>query len=174
MKKNRLLLIVAPALMLISSLAGANESTSATETVQPTNAIPANIFDPMQWFSAFGQPANTQQGIFNAAHPAAWMQFVDPQTHMQMHRQFANPAFYAQFMQPAFYYQFMNPENWFAWMNPAAYQKLMDPAVMNHWMNPASYMHVMDPSMYSQMMNPAAYTALIEPITAPVQNGSSN
>lgn len=174
MTKNKLLVFVASALTVFFTFASANETVTNDEQAQPAYTGQFNVFDPAAWFGAFNQPAATVENGFNAAHPAAWMQFIDPETHMQTHRQFANPAFYSQFMQPGFYVQFMNPQNWMAWMNPASYQKMWDPAVMNHWMNPASYMHVMDPSMYTEMMNPAAYAALAQPILPTVKGESAN
>ena len=174
MAKNKLLIFIAPLFVFFSTMVNATETITDKTGAQSANAVPFNMFDANAWFGTFAQPSAGTENIFNAAHPAAWIQFIDPEKHQQIHMNFTNPAYYTQFMQPEFYMQFMNPQNWMAWMNPASYQKMFDPAVMTHWMNPASYMHVMDPSMYSQMMNPAAYTALLQPITAPLQGESTN
>ncbi|NNE63622.1 MAG: hypothetical protein HKN34_06025 [Gammaproteobacteria bacterium] len=174
MAKHKFLIVIAPLFALLSTVVNATGTTTGEQMAQPGNAVQFNMFDPTAWFGAYAQPSAETDNFFQAAHPATWMQFVDPKKHQQMHMNFSNPAYYSQFMQPGFYMQFMNPQNWMAWMNPASYAKMFDPAVITHWMNPASYMHVMDPSMYSQLMNPAAYTALIKPITEPLQDEITN
>ncbi len=153
MTNNTVLIYITPLLILLSTIVNANETITSGQKEQSGAVV---------------------ENHFNAAHPTAWIQFIDPKSHHKMHRQFANPAFYSQFMQPGFYFQFMNPQNWMAWVNPASYQRIWDPAVMTHWINPASYLHMVDPSMYSEMMNPAAYVALVQPIVAPVQGESAN
>jgi uncharacterized protein YijF (DUF1287 family) len=168
--KLKLLTIFASALLAVSVASNANQAateSAAEATAQQAPAPAYNFFDPSYWTTAFAnggqQTAVSGEVTFNAAHPAAWMQWADPQTHTKMHMTFANPATYMQFMNPNFYMQFMKPENMQAWMNPAAYQVMMNPQTMSYWMNPASYMHAVDPAMYQQAMNPASYMAYMNP-----------
>ena len=168
---NKLLALVASALLTISVASSANQAEGEPEAVAPA-AAPANnsnFFDPIYWATAFTAPAQqptiSSELTFNAAHPGAWMQWVDPKTHMATHVGFMNPASYTQFMKPQFYMEFMKPENMMAWTNPASYQVIMDPQTMNYWMNPNSYMHVTDPAMYKETLNPANYMIYMNPAT---------
>ncbi len=168
---TRLLLLLATALLALSAVSQANQAevqpqADATAEVPPLVAAPG-FFDPNYWLDNFtGTEAPIGTGLkFNAAHPAGWIKWVDPKSHMSMHKSFMNPATYTQFMQPRFYLEFMKPENMMAWMNPASYQVMMDPQTMGYWMNPANYMHVMDPGMYKETMNPANYMVFMNPAT---------
>jgi len=168
--KQKLMLVFASALLAVSVVSNANQANNAAAAAPATQQAPAaayNFFDPAYWagtFAASGQqPAVATEITFNAAQPAAWMQWIDPQTHRQVHTTFANPASYMQFMRPDFYMQFMKPENMQAWMNPASFQVMMNPQTMSYWMNPATYMHAVDPAMYQQAMNPASYMAYMNP-----------
>ena len=165
--------VFAAALLLSLSATGNAEQT--TETAAPADNAVVNPFDMNTWMSAFaGQTPPTISGElkFNAAQPGAWMSVVDPASHMQMHRMFANPASYTQFMQPQFYMEFAKPENMAAWMNPASYQVMMNPQTMTYWTNPSSYMHMTDPSLYQQAMNPANYMIYMDPNTYLAMMGS--
>jgi hypothetical protein len=169
MTRNKLLVLAAAALLSVSLTSHANQALEAEASAKQTApAANVNMFDPNYWMAAFtapGQPAISTGPTFNAAHPGAWMQWIDPKTHLPTHMTFMNPASYAQFMQPQFYMEFMKPENMMAWMNPASYQVMMDPQTMNYWMNPASYMHMTDPAMYQETMNPANYMTYMNPAT---------
>lgn len=161
--------LLAAVLLFTGIAAQASQPQGETQAATDAAAItmPANLFDPMSWMAMAGYPAQgaaaTTEGSFNAAHPSAWMKWIDPKSHVAMHMQFSNPASYQQFMQPAFYMEFMKPENMMAWFNPASYQVMTNPQTMNYWMNPNAYMHMMDPAMYQQAMNPANYMALMNP-----------
>ena len=161
--------LLAAALLLTGVAVQANQAEGEAQATTQAQGMtmPANPFDPMAWMGMAGYPAQdtaTPAGItFNAAHPSAWMKWVDPKSHIQTHMQFTNPANYMQFMQPAFYMEFMKPQNMMAWFDPASYQVMMDPQTMTYWMNPNSYMHAMDPAMYQQAMNPANYMAFMNP-----------
>ncbi len=160
---------------LLLSLSAASNANQPAESAAPASEAVVNPFDMNTWMSAFsGQKPPTISGElkFNAAQPSAWMAFIDPASHVQMHRMFANPASYTQFMQPQFYMEFMKPENMAAWMNPASYQVMMSQQTMNHWMNPASYTHMADPAMYQQAMNPANYMIYMDPNTYLAMLGS--
>jgi hypothetical protein len=167
--KKNLLAITTAALLSLSPASNARQSVEAE--VSETPAAPAantNLFDPNYWMAAFTGPTPppiSNELTFNAAQPSAWMNWVDPKTHIPTHMTFMNPASYTQFMRPQFYLEFMKPENMAAWMNPASYQVLMDPQTMSYWMNPASYQHVMDPAMYRETMNPANYMVYLNPNT---------
>ena len=169
--KQKLIAIVASAMLSASLVAGANQADTENQAAAqaPAPAASFNFFDPAYWSSAFAapaqQPAISGELTFNAATPAGWMQWIAPQTHQQMHTTFVNPASYVQFMRPDFYMEFMKPENMMAWMNPASYQAMMDPQTMNYWMNPATYTHAMNPAMYQQTMNPANYAVYMNPAT---------
>jgi hypothetical protein len=168
--KQKLKLVFASALLAVSVATSANQANTETAAAAAPQQAPAatyNFFDPASWGGFF--PAGTQQPAtagniaFNAAHPAGWMQWIDPQSHTKMHMTFTNPVSYMQFMRPDFYMEFMKPENMTAWMNPASYQVMMNPQTMSYWMNPATYMHAMEPAMYQQAMNPANYMAYMNP-----------
>lgn len=169
MIKNKLLVLGAAVLLSVSLASHANQAVDAETSARPTTpAANVNMFDPNYWMAAFtapDQPAISTELTFNAAHPGAWMQWIDPKTHIPTHMTFMNPKSYAQFMQPQFYMEFMKPENMMAWMNPASYQVMMDPQTMTYWMNPGSYMHMMDPAMYQETMNPANYMSYMNPAT---------
>ncbi len=129
------------------------------------NAV-TNWFDPATWGAqgkVVSQPGTLMP--FNPAHPASWAKIISPQTHVDWHMAFTNPANYAQFMHPQFYMQFLNPNTWMAWMNPASYATFMNPATYMWWMTPTAYVHGMDPNNYMQMMNPTNYTAFMNPMT---------
>ena len=169
MIKNKLLALGGAVLMSASLALNANQAVEADASAAPTTpAANVNMLDPNYWMAAFtapDQPVVPTGLTFNAAHPGAWMRWVDPKTHLPTHMTFMNPASYAQFMQPQFYMEFTKPENMMAWMNPASYQVMMDPQTMTYWMNPGSYMHVMDPVMYQETMNPANYMTYLNPGT---------
>ena len=150
------------------SLATAVSANQPAAPAAPADSAVFNPFDMNNWMGAFagqGTPAISGELQFNAAHPSSWMAFVDPATHVQMHRMVANPVFYTQFMQPQFYMEFAKPENMAAWMNPEYFQVMMSPQAMNYWMNPAAYMHMFDPAMYQETMNPANYMVYMDPNT---------
>lgn len=177
----KLLALAASALLAVSIASNANQAISQPEAVNasatPTPTNSANMFDPNYWMAAFTaaptqQPTISGEVPFNAAHPAAWMQWIDPKTHQPVHMSFMNPASYTQFMQLGFYLEFSKPENLMAWMNPASYQVMMDPQTLTHWMNPGSYMHVLDPAMYQESMNPANYMVYLNPATYAGMMGS--
>jgi hypothetical protein len=173
-------LAIAASMLLTFSLAGyANQTHTQAEAApgSATAAVTPNFFDPNYWMASFSAP-NSQPPIsnklkFNAAHPSAWMKWVDPATHIPTHMEFMNPASYTQFMAPQFYMEFMKPENMAAWMNPASYQVMMDPQTMSYWMNPESYMHMTNPAMYQQTMNPANYMVYLNPNTYAAIMGST-
>jgi hypothetical protein len=142
----------------ISTTASTTESTVASTTL-PTIASTVAPTIPAT------PPAISTGLTFNAAHPSAWMNWVDPETHLPTHMTFMNPASYTQFMKPQFYMEFMKSENLAAWMNPASYQIMMDPQTMSYWMNPGSYMHMTNPAMYQATMNPANYMIYLNPST---------
>ena len=169
MIRNKLLALTATALLALSLTTNANQAVEAAVTTK-TDKQPANInmFDPNYWMSAMANPALpaiSTELKFNAAHPGAWMQWIDPKTHVQTHMAFMNPATYAQFVQPQFYMEFTKPENMAAWMDFNQYQVVMDPQTMYYWMNPGSYMHMIDPNMYTAAMNPANYMIYMNPAT---------
>ncbi len=175
-------IITAAALALGVTLSTAHAAEEATQPEQPSTTVP-NPFDPNSWTSAFsgqgeggnfnwfdpnawGMGGAAQTSFqFNPAHPAGWMMWVDPTTHVSAHMAFANPATYAQFMQPQFWMQFANPNNWMAWMNPASYSALFNPATYAYWMNPSAYVHAFNPGTYTAALNPANYMAFINPMT---------
>lgn len=169
--KTKLLALAASALLTISIASYANQADTqpeaATTAAAPANSV--NPFDPNYWLATMTKPSQqpTISGelTFNAAHPAGWMQWIDPKSHMPMHMTFMNPVSYTQFMKPQFYMEFMKPDNMMAWMNPASYQVMMDPQTTNYWMNPGSYTHMMDPAMYKETMNPANYMIYLNPAT---------
>jgi len=169
MIRNKLLALMATALLTLSLATNANQAVEAVVTTKAdAPSANVNMFDPNYWMSAMANPALpaiSTELKFNAAHPGAWMQWVDPKTHLPTHMAFMNPSSYAQFMQPQFYMEFIKTENMMAWMNPASYQVMMDPQTMAYWMNPGSYMHVMDPSMYQETLNPANYMTYLNPAT---------
>ncbi|MGB5329753.1 MAG: hypothetical protein WBO58_16160 [Gammaproteobacteria bacterium] len=167
--KKYLLQITTAALLSLSLASYANQAVEAE--VKVTAAAPAantNLLDPGYWMTAFTgptPPAISNGLTFNAAQPSAWMNWIDPKTHIPTHMTFMNPASYTQFMQPQFYLEFMKPENMAAWMNPASYQVMMNPQTVSYWMNPASYQHMADPAMYRETMNPANYMVYLNPNT---------
>jgi hypothetical protein len=169
MIRNKILALTTAALTTLSLATNANQAVESEATAQAAAPVTqVNMFDPNYWMSAVANPklpAISTELTFNAAHPGAWMQWVDPKTHLPTHMTFMNPASYAQFMQPQFYMEFMKPENMMAWMNPASYQVMMNPQTMNYWLNPASYMHMTDPAMYQETMNPANYMPYLNPAT---------
>lgn len=169
MSKTKIIALLAASLIGLSAGLQANQTESAPQpgTQTPAPAVAPNFFDPNYWVNSFtgtAGPAAAEPG-FNAAHPAAWMKWVDPKTHAGMHMQFTNPATYAQFMQPQFYLEFMKPENMAAWMDMNQFQVMMNPQTMAYWMNPASYLHAADPNMYAAAMNPANYMVYMNPAT---------
>lgn len=136
-------------------------------------SLASNANQPVESEAPAVAPAEISTELtFNAANPNAWMKFVDPGSHMQLHQMFANPASYTQFMRPQFYMEFIKPENMMAWMNPASYQVMMDQQTVKFWMNPASYTHMMAPAMYQQTMNPANYMVYMNPNTYTALMGS--
>ena len=167
MFKTKLMAIASAALLTLSATSFAYEAAQQPESQAQAPAGIPNFFDPNQWFGAFGTvPAATSTELtFNAAHPSAWMKWMDPKTHAAMHMQFVNPATYAQFMQPQFFMEFMKPENMAAWMDFNQYAVMMNPQTMAYWMNPATYQHAFDPKMYAATMNPASYMAFMNPAT---------
>jgi len=167
MLKTRLLAFLAAALLSLGTVSQANQAETQAEADTGTPAALPNFFDPNYWVNSFtGTPAPvTTELAFNAAHPSAWMKWVDPKAHMPTHMQFMNPAMYTQFLQPQFYMEFTKPGNMAAWMDFNQYQVMMDPQTMAYWMNPASYMHVVDPNMYTAAMNPANYMVFMNPAT---------
>ena len=170
MNSKQNLLAVATAALLSLSLASYARQAVETE-VSVTPAAPAastNILDPSYWMTAITAPTPPviSTGLtFNAAQPGAWMNWIDPKTHIPTHMTFMNPASYTQFMRAQFYLEFMKPENLAAWMNPASYQVMMNPQTMSYWTNPASYQHMADPAMYRETMNPANYMVYLNPST---------
>ncbi len=169
MFKNHLIAIAAAAVLTLSTASLANETAQQPESQTQYQSAPGvpNFFDPNLWFGGFAAApaAASTELTFNAAHPSAWMKFIDPKTHAATHMQFANPATYAQFMQPQFFMEFMKPENMAAWMDFNQYAVMMDPQTMAWWMNPAAYQHAFDPNMYTAAMNPASYMAFMNPAT---------
>ncbi len=166
MIKSKVVTVVSAIFLTFSIAVGAMESaeTSQTQAAPAQNSF--NPFDFSSWMTGYGQaPAMNGQIAFNPARPEQWTQFMNPQTHEQMHMMFANPAFYAQFMRPEVYMEFMKPENMAAWMNFQSYQVMMDPNTMAYWMNPAAYMHAMNPAMYQAAMNPNSYMVYMNPAT---------
>lgn len=167
--KKNLSAIATAALLSLSLTSYANQAVEAEVSI--TAAAPAantNILDPNYWMTAITAPTPPviSNGLtFNAARPGAWMNWIDPKTHIPTHMTFMNPASYTQFMQPQFYLEFIKPENMAAWMNPESYQVMMDPQTMSYWMNPAAYMHMADPAMYRETMNPANYMVYLNPNT---------
>ncbi len=164
---KKLIALTAAALMAFSIAGQANEATEGAEQAPAATAPAFNFFDPNSWMNMAGGaiPAPATELQFNAAHPADWMKFVDPKSHMSMHMMFTNPANYTQFMQPQFIMEFMKPENMAAWMNPASYQVMMDPQTMAWWTNPQAYEHAFNPAMYQAAMNPANYMVYANPQT---------
>jgi len=157
---------VAAAILLSIGAAEAANETAHTAATNTSSFV--NPFDPNTWMTSFANlelPPISDEVTFNAAHPGAWMSLIDPASHLQMHRMFANPASYTQFMEPQFYMEFTKPENVMAWMNPSSYQVMMQQQTMNYWMNPGSYSHMVDPAMYQQTMNPANYMVYMNPKT---------
>ncbi len=175
---TRLLLLLATALLALSAVSQANQAEvqpQADATAEtPPLAVTPDFFNPNSGLDNFtGAQAPIGAGLkFNAAHPAGWIKWVDPKSHMSMHKSFMNPATYAQFMQPRFYLEFMKPENMAAWMDFNQYQVMMAPQTMNHWMNPGSYIHVMNPDMYAAALNPANYMVYLNPATYADWTGS--
>jgi hypothetical protein len=167
--KKNLLTITTAALLSLSLAAFANQAIGAEAGVKPVPPTTnANLFDPINWMTAFTGPTPPPIStglIFNAAQPGAWMNWIDPKTHLSTHTTFMNPASYTQFMYPQFYLEFTKPENMAAWMNPASYQVMMNPQTLSYWMNPGSYMHIADPAMYRETMNPANYMVYMNPKT---------
>jgi hypothetical protein len=169
MISKKIMAFAAAALLAMSVASNANQplhNEAGVAAVAPDTT--QNVFDPNYWMAAFANPSvPTISGEmkFNAAHPSAWMQLVDPTSHMQMHRMFANPASYIQFMRPQFYLEFTKPENMMAWMNPASFEVMMNQQTMNYWMNPATYTHMIDPAMYQETLNPANYMVYLNPNT---------
>jgi len=109
--KIKLLALAASALLAVSIASNANQANSQSETtsasVPATSTNSANMFDPNYWMAAFTaaptqQPTISGEVPFNAAHPAAWMHWIDPKTHQSIHMSFMNPANYTQFMQLGF------------------------------------------------------------------------
>ena len=193
MVSNKLWALMAAALLSISMVSNANQAVEgevADEPVAPASTV--NKFNPGYGTSVLAVPttestvasttlptiASTVEptvpatppaissGLtFNAAHPSAWMNWIDPETHLPTHMTFMNPASYTQFMKPQFYMEFMKPENLAVWMNPASYQVMMDPQTISYWMNPGSYMHMTNPAMYQATMHPANYMIYLNPNT---------
>lgn len=182
---NKLGVITTAALLSISLISNANQAVEGEVATEPTATVSSvNSLNPRYRTSSPAAPTTAptaastvaptvpatpptiSNGLtFNAAHPSAWMNWVDPKNHLPTHMTFMNPASYTQFLQPQFYMEFMNPENLAAWMNPASYQAMMDPKTISHWMNPGSYMHMMNPAMYQAAMNPANYMVYLNPNT---------
>ena len=168
MFKQKLLLWAGAVLLAFGTTSMANETSQPAPQAQTQAEVAMpNFFDPNYWFGgATATPATASTELtFNAAHPGAWMKWVDPKSHTTMHMQFANPANYAQFMQPQFFMEFMKPENMAAWMDFSQYAVLMNPQTWTYWMNPAAYQHVFDPKMYVAATNPASYMAYMNPAT---------
>lgn len=181
MVSNKLWVLTTAALLSISLVSNANQAVEDEVVVEPvTPARSVNRFNPSYGIASLAAstsplaaaptvpatPPVISTGLtFNAAHPSAWMSWIDPKTHLPTHMTFMNPASYAQFMQPQFYMEFMKPENLAAWMNPASYQAMMDPETLSYWMNPGSYMHMTNPAMYQATMNPANYMIYLNPNT---------
>lgn len=193
MVSNKLWVLTAAALLSISMVSNANQAVEGEVAAKPAAPAPSvNRFNPSYGSSVLAAPTTestiastvvptTESTVaptvpatppaisngltFNAAHPSAWMNWIDPQTHLPTHMTFMNPASYTQFMKPQFYMEFMKPENLAAWMNPASYQKMIDPQTISYWMNPGSYMHMTNPAMYQATMNPANYMIYLNPNT---------
>ncbi len=181
MARNKLWILTTAVLLSISLISNANQAVEEEAATRPAAAASSvNKLNPSYRTSSLTAPTTAStvaptvpatppmisNGLtFNAAHPSAWMNWFDPETHLPTHMTFMNPASYTQFMQPQFYMEFMKPENLAAWMNPASYQAMMNPQTMSHWMNPSSYMHVTNPAMYQAAMNPANYMVYLNPNT---------
>ena len=167
MFKTRLITFLAAVLLSLGVASQANQAETQPEAQAEAPAAVPNFFDPNYWINSFtGTPAPVATELtFNAAHPSAWMKWVDPKSHAKMHMDFMNPATYAQFVQPQFYMEFMKPENMAAWMDFNQYAVMWDPQTMAWWMNPGSYMHAVDPGMYTAAMNPANYMVYMNPAT---------
>lgn len=167
MLRKRLITLLAAALLSLGAASQANQGETRPEAQAGAPAAVPNFFDPNYWINSFtGTPApGTTELSFNAAHPSAWMKWVDPKSHVKMHMDFMNPATYTQFVQPQFYMEFMKPENMAAWMDFNQYAVMWNPQTMAWWMNPGSYMHAADPGMYTAAMNPANYMVYMNPAT---------
>ncbi len=168
MISKKLLGITAMGLLTLSLTSNATQPVEADVATSQAAAANTNMFDPNNWVAGANisiPPAISTKLEFNAAHPSAWMKLVNPKSHMQTHKMFANPASYTQFMHPRFYMEFINPQNMMAWVNPASYQVMMEQQTMNYWMNPASYAHMIDPAMYQETLNPANYMVYLNPNT---------
>lgn len=155
----------------VPSPAVTENSASAPTTTENSAPAPAAIRNSIAQNNQLAAltspqvPTISGELAFNAAHPGSWMKFIDPASHMQMHKMFANPASYTQFMQPQFYMEFVKPENLMAWMNLASYQVMLDQQTMSYWMNPTSYTHMMEPAMYQETMDPANHIIYLNPNT---------